>query len=254
MNFSKLKSPIKKITDSKLAGSSVNTLIISFVFAGVFIGILIIAQFKSEVTANSFLLDEINAQKDLLKSFDQDRIVLKTKLNSLREQVAANQLQLENSSQGTDLKTLNQLKEKVGLTSVKGEGLEITLNDGQANDGKDNADLVHAADLRDIVNLLRTAQAKAISINGQRVIAQTSINSVGNTILVNKAHIITPFKINVIGDTELILSRINDEKAYPDLYKRINSKKIFFVLKKLKDITVPNYDGEISVNSLKKYE
>jgi uncharacterized protein YlxW (UPF0749 family) len=231
---------------------SLNSFILAFIGAGIFIGILVTAQFKSAVTANSYLIDERNAQKELFKSFDNDRNGLKAKILALRTQIETNQESLKITSENTRLELLDELKKELGLATLKGEGLEITMAEGKESSTGDNASLIHAADLRDIVNLLRTGKAEGISINDQRVIASTPINAVGNTILVNNAHVIGPFKIIVVGDPEILLERIKDEKAYPDLYRRINLKKIEFNLQKMTNLTLPVYDGEFFLRYTKK--
>jgi uncharacterized protein YlxW (UPF0749 family) len=54
-------------------------------------------------------------------------------------------------------------KKDVGLETAKGDGVEVSLNDGVLvkRDEADTIDqsLIHAADLRDLVNVLRSARA-----------------------------------------------------------------------------------------------
>ena len=104
--------------------------------------------------------------------------------------------------------------------------------------------LIHAADLRDIMNLLFSAQADGVAINDQRVIASTPISSVGNTILVNNFHVLPPFVITVVGDRELLMQRLNDAKALPDLEKRARSQKISYGYKPTENLTLPVYNGD----------
>lgn len=229
-----------------------SSFIVAFVVAGIFIGVLVTAQFKSSVTANSYLIDERNAERDLLKSFDDDRNKLKTQILALRKQILANQEKLKTNSEIVGLEIADTLRAEIGLTEVKGEGLEITLSDGKQSSPNDNTGFIHAADLRDIVNLLHTGKAEAISINGQRIIASSPINSVGNTILINNAHVSSPFKILVIGDINFLLDRLKDEKAYPDLYRRISIKKVGLSFKKVVNLTIPSYDGEFLLQYTKK--
>jgi len=232
--------------------TNINSLVASLVSAGIFIGIITTAQFRSEVTANSFILDEINAQNELLKSFNEDRSSLKTQLTTLRTTLSDNQERLKESNKESDIDILNTLKQRIGLTVVRGAGLEITLANGDKANTEDDSLLIHAADLRDLVNLLRAGEAQAISINGQRVVASTTINSVGNTILVNNVHLVSPFKILAIGEVGLILDRMNDQKAYPDLYQRISAQKVKFVLKQAANLIVPAYDAEFSTKFIQK--
>ncbi len=225
---------------------SKNSLIIYFIIAGVLIGALLAAQLKSSVVSNSYIVDEINAQKDLLTSFDEDRTVLKNKITALRNQIEAKRTELASQGNSTTLSELERLKAENDLAVVRGEGLEITLSDGNVNKYKD-AGTIHAADLRDLINVIRTTKSKAIAINGQRVTVNTTINTVGNVIMVNKSRINQPYVISAIGDPQLITSRLSDSDSYPDLYQRIKDEKVEFDTKKLSDMVISPADVEYSL-------
>src|SRR5207245_10955188 len=65
----------------------------------------------------------------------------------------------------------------VGLVPLHGPGLSISLHGGRnPNDPSDRwlGWIVHYQDLQDIVNLLWSARAEAITINPQRVVPTTS--------------------------------------------------------------------------------
>jgi uncharacterized protein YlxW (UPF0749 family) len=226
------------------AFKSFNSLIFSFIVAGVLIGVLVSAQFQSSVAANSYLVDEINAQKELLASFDADRISLKNTIADLRKKIEDNQAKLRLATDQTTLEKLDTLKEKLGLTKMRGSGVRILLSENPANKPAGDTVLIHAADLRDLVNLIRTAKADGISINGQRIIPNSTINALGSEVLVNKVKVTAPYEIYVIGDTELIANRFSDQQSYPDLYKRIKSADIGMEIEKLAQVVLPVYDGD----------
>lgn len=221
---------------------------VSFIITGILIGMLVISQFQSYVVANTFIVDEFKAQKELLNSFDADRKQLNSQISSLRQQIETTRKHSVTNNNLLD--TLDKLKKQVGLSQMIGHGVEITLNDGPGAASGENQSLIHSADLRDIVNLLRTAQVNAISINGQRVLALTAINSVGGIILINKVQVAPPFILNVIGNLELITSRLNDRNEYPDLFDRIKNKKVDFVIQNNNRVVIPAYDGDFSLKYL----
>lgn len=223
---------------------SLHALIVSFVLAGVLIGLLVVAQFQSSVAANSYLADELKAQQDLLASFDQDRLNLKNQIAHLREQIAQNQEKMRTVADQAKLDTLDTLKLELGLSTMRGEGVRILLAEGTSPATDNNSHLIHAADLRDLINLLRTARASGISINGQRLTPHSTINALGTDILINKVKITAPFEISVVGDTELIANRLSDQQAYPDLFKRIKNKSVGFQIEKLNQVVLPIYDGD----------
>ncbi len=221
---------------------------LTFVVTGVLVGLLVTAQFRSAIPASSYPYDEYKIQQDLIKSYTDDQAVLKNKILNLRKQIDDKQKQSGASIQKNNLDALEQLKQEIGLASTNGSGANITLNDSPFAQRADNLGndqfLVQAADLRDVVNLMFSAQAQAVAINDQRVIASTPISSVGNTILVNNTHVLPPFTISVIGDQGLLLQRLNDPTSLPDLEKRVKNQKIEFSFQPLANLVVPVFNGD----------
>lgn len=228
-----------------------------FIITGVFIGLLVTAQIRSSVPSSSYIYDQLAVQKDLIKSYIDDQALLKSKIVSLRSKIEENQQKIRESSRSNNLEILKGLKKDVGLESVQGPGVEIYLNDGAfaRRENIENIDqsLVQASDLRDLVNLLRTAKAQAIAINDQRVIAGTSITSVGNTILVNNFHLVPPFNIAAVGDAELIMQRLSDAAALPDLQKRAKDLKIQFSAKAKDGLNIPVYNGNLTLKFINEF-
>jgi len=220
----------------------------AFVVTGILIGVLVTAQFKSSIPASSYPYDEYKVQQELIKSYTDDQAVLKTKILNLRKEIDDKQKQSGVTVQKNNLDTLEQLKSDIGLGTAKGNGLVITLDDGAfaqrtTSEGSETF-LVHAADLRDIVNLAFSAQADAVAINDQRVIASTPISSVGNTILVNNFHVLPPFTVTVLGDKDFLLQRFNDLTALADLNKRSKAQKISFSFLPKDSVALPVYNGD----------
>lgn len=227
-----------------------------FIFTGILIGLLVTSQFRSALPTSSYPSDELHAQQDLIKSFSDDQAVLKSKIVTLRKQIEDKQQQSSQTIEKNNLDTLAQLKKEAGLDTVRGEGLAITLNDGlfvkRINEESLSQSLVQASDLRDVVNLLFSAQAEAIAINDQRVIASTPISSVGNTILVNNFHLLPPFTITASGDTELMLQRLNDPAALPDLQKRVTAHNIQLRAIAQKNLLVPVYSSDFRLKYMEE--
>jgi len=221
---------------------------VAIAITGILVGVLVTAQFRSAIPTSSFPYDEYKVQQELIKSYSDDQAVLKTKILNLRTQIDVKQKESGLAVQKNNLEVLAELKKEIGLESSRGDGVAITLNDGPFGQrvGSEGTEqfLVHAADLRDIVNLAFSAQAGAVSVNDQRVIASTPISSVGNTILVNNFHVLPPFTITIIGDQDLLLQRLNDPAALPDLVKRIKGQKIQYDYAPKTNLVVPVYNGD----------
>lgn len=103
-----------------------------------------------------------------------------------------------------------------GLTALQGPGVVIEISDSKRiiPDGENPANyIVLVDDLRDIVVALWASGAEAIAINGERLVATSSIYGVGASILVNTAFLSPPFRIEAIGP-EGLLERFSEHPAF----------------------------------------
>jgi len=219
------------------------------------VGVLLTWQFTSEKSYSSnFIADEMNARDTLLTEYLDEQAYLQSKILLYREEIEKTQASVEDQSQSSNLKLLEELKEDVGLTEVRGSGVEIMLDDSPFAKRDDNEvtdiELIQAADLRDVVNVLYASNVDAISINDQRIIATSTITSVGSTLLVNNSHIAPPFVIKAVGDSEIIIQRLLNEPSLSSLYERsaVNSLIVEIAIKEW--LTVPRYNGNLNVNYL----
>jgi uncharacterized protein YlxW (UPF0749 family) len=89
---------------------------------------------------------------------------------------------------------------------VTGPGVVIEIADSRRvlPVGENPANyIVLADDLRDLVAALWHSGAEAVAINGERLVATTSIYGVGSSVLVNTAFLSPPFRIEAIGPGDL---------------------------------------------------
>ena len=107
-------------------------------------------------------------------------------------------------------KELTTLQMLLGETSVKGQGIIITINEEKIED-----DSITYEDLLLIVNALKGAGAEAISINDQRIINRTDIVFT-NVLRVNGKRIWGPFTIKAIGNQTYLESALIGVGGYVD--------------------------------------
>lgn len=103
-----------------------------------------------------------------------------------------------------------------GLTALHGPGVVVEISDSKRviPNGENPANyIVLVDDLRDIVTALWASGAEAIAINGERLVATSSIYGVGASILVNTAFLSPPFRIEAIG-SDGILERFSESPAF----------------------------------------
>lgn len=234
-----------------------NVLIGSLAVTGMIAGLLLSWQFHTEVPVeSSFATDSVHARDDLIKKFLDEQSYLQSRIVSLRKQIEKDQDKIEIQTESINLEFLESLKKDVGLTEVSGVGLEITLNDSPLalKEGATDQDRVQASDIRDIVNILNAASAEAISVNDQRVVANSPISAVGTTILINNSHVAPPFNILVVGDPDLILERLLNRTLLPAIYNKKMKSKVVFEISKKSRVTVPIYNGDFQVNYINLVE
>ena len=109
-----------------------------------------------------------------------------------------------------------------GMTALEGPGIILTIDDSSKIAKKDNDPnlyLVHDEDILKVVNELRAAGAEAISINDQRLTANSEIRCAGPTISVNNVRSAPPFEIRAIGDKDNLINAINMRGGVADSLK-----------------------------------
>ena len=103
---------------------------------------------------------------------------------------------------------LRDLEAATGLAPVKGSGARIRLGDGptpiNAVTGERNTVArVKDTDLQLATNALWSLGAEAITINGQRLTATSTIRQAGEAILVDFRPVTTPYEVIAVGPDDL---------------------------------------------------
>jgi uncharacterized protein YlxW (UPF0749 family) len=180
---------------------------------------------------------------------------LEEEQHDLREQIAAaeaevRQFQELSASSSVLLEELNRLladaRLGVGLTTVRGPGVIIEVADSKrvVPPGENPANFVVLVDdLRDIVAALWASDAEAISINGERLVATSSIYGVGASVLVNTAFLSPPFRIEAIG-SDGMLERFQQHPAFLGrVAQRIDFFGLEFASQAAAELTLPQFVG-----------
>lgn len=196
----------------------------------IILGVILSIQFKGKidmyipVTLASMQdtktqIDALNKELEELKKTEYDRAM---KLDEL-EKISGN------SSDGKDVvesmkKEIQVNKSLSGNVSLEGPGIIISLYDNMEDRTTNfeydiNDDVIHDIDILNIINDLRVAGAEAISINNQRVLAESEIFCNGPSISINKRRTGTPFIIKAIGDPKLLSAAVNAPGTYGDSLK-----------------------------------
>lgn len=146
-------------------------------------------------------------------------------------------------SDGAALESLQKENEKLrafaGLSEQTGAGIVVTMDDSDKDMGGDkNAYLVHAEDILKVVNELFVAGAEAVSVNGQRIVAQSGITCAGSVITVNGVRVAAPFEIKAIGDASVLQAALRFPGGVVDT---LSPWGIVIDIREEASVTVPAY-------------
>ncbi|MCX6807109.1 MAG: DUF881 domain-containing protein [Candidatus Berkelbacteria bacterium] len=224
---------------------------ILLLLVGIALGLFLTAQWRakpSRVTSPILPYTSLRETREILQSENEN---LKKQISDLQNQINQDQELVKKAkvTSSSSIDELERLKDQIALTSVKGDGVRIVLADSTSGSATTDS-IVHASDLRDIINLLWSSKASAIAINDQRVSASTSIDCIVNTILINNARLTSPFKIEAIGKSSELFKTLTDPNILIDLQRR-TKLGLQFEVKTAKNITLPVFNGSYNIQFAK---
>jgi uncharacterized protein YlxW (UPF0749 family) len=168
------------------------------------------------------LRNELNEQKE--KNRD-----LQKELNSKHETVREYEAQLANEAQVyfNLAEDAEKYRMFLGKVKVKGEGVKVTLSDGEYDPNEPNINnyLVHEHHVFKVITELYISGASAIAINGQRLTHNSYILCDGPVITVDGYQYPAPFEITAIGEPEVLSSALNITGGIKD--QLVNDQIIF---------------------------
>ena len=136
--------------------------------------------------------------------------------------------------------TIQNLSVRAGSTDLVGEGIIITLTDGDKASLTNSNTLVHDSDILTVVNELQAAGAEAISVNNQRIISTSAIRCVGPVIQVNYQKVASPFTIKAIGNSQYLESAMNIKNGIVDTLKEYG---LNVTITREDEVEILKYDG-----------
>ncbi len=131
----------------------------------------------------------------------------------------------------------------LGKTDVVGDGVVITLSDGENK--------IEASDLIELVNDLWFAGAEAISINGVRIVNMTEFVDVAGYIIVKpRQRIVSPYVVKVIGDQTYLTSTLSlKNSGFIDI-QNSNGKKV--TMEQQRNIKISAYSDTLEPKYIKE--
>lgn len=196
------------------------------------------------------LRDEVLRWKERYDNVYEELNQSLKELEEVRKQATQNDT--KSSAKQEEIKNNNML---LGLSEVKGEGLQIVIADNNTRTLKNESEaldlssqVVHYDDLIEVINALNNAGAEAISINGQRIIQTTAITCEGNVIKINGQKVSSPFTIKAIGSQGLLYGSLTMIGGY--LYI-LDEAGVIVETTQMDNLTVEKYSGVINYKYVK---
>ncbi|MEV4627160.1 DUF881 domain-containing protein [Micromonospora sp. NPDC049523] len=176
-----------------------------------------------------------------IKQRESEADQLTRRADELREDVNR---QRDAALSGSDAARLRDLEAATGLGRVKGDGVVVRVADGPSEAdavtgvGGTNLGKVLDRDLQDIANALWSAGAEAVSINGQRLTATSTIRAAGGAILVDFRPVTGPYEVSAIGPGQL--ERRFRDSAAANLLRQVAAEHgMSFGVRGADDLTLP---------------
>lgn len=150
------------------------------------------------------LTDRVVRSTALVEGLDARRDALASEADQLRESALDG-----TAADRTLVEEVTALETEVGVASVAGAGVEVTLEDGPpapAGDGGPDLARVLDTDIQLVVNGLFAAGADAVAVNGQRITVLSPIRSAGEAVLVGFRPLTPPYTVTAVGPDDLALT------------------------------------------------
>lgn len=216
----------------------------------VVLGVTIGIQAKSvKLQKSVYTIDRVSELSSQLTSLQNENESLKEQLNASMKKVSEYEATIAEGSDALQsiMKNMEEIRMEAGRTAVTGRGITVTLNDSKkatTTEGvEQSAFLVHAEDILSVVNELFSAGAEAVSINGQRFVANSSVRCAGSVVNVNGVKIAAPFVISAIGDPDILEAAL----AFPGgVMDSLRPWGIELEIKKSEKIDIAPYSSTIS--------
>lgn len=171
---------------------------------------------------------------------------LTDEITSKQKTIAEVEQSLSDSEENHDslVKEARSLRLLLGVVPASGQGVRVEMADGDYDPAKQNPNeyIVHESQVLLVVNELKIAGAQALSINGQRLNANSSIKCTGPVITIDGQTYPAPFVVEAIGDSNALHSSLTLKGGVLD---SLISDNIEMKIEKQKEILMPALRDDI---------
>lgn len=182
------------------------------------------AQLIEQKELNKELTEEINKKQQAIRGFEKSFVDSEESVEEL-------------------VKEAEMLRLLMGDIPSEGKGISIALQDGEYNPSQENPNdyIVHESHVFKVINELKISGAEAITINGQRLHAQSYISCTGPVITVDGRAFPAPFIVEAVGDPKVLLASVNLGGGVVD---QLTNDNIVVTVEEKSNIMMPALRGD----------
>lgn len=135
-----------------------------------------------------------------------------------------------------------------GLTAVHGPQLSVTLDDAphgrrQPPDVTPDDVVIHQQDVQAVVNALWAGGARAVAIQGKRLISTSAVRCVGNTLRLQGRVYSPPYTITAIGDRASMKAALGKSKQITIYLQYVDWVGLGWDVSGSDEATIDKYEG-----------
>lgn len=198
-----------------------------------------------ENKGNSYSFEEMEKYREELVDQKEKNKELTEEINKKQKAIREFEESFLNSEESVEdlVEEAKMLRLLIGDIPSQGKGISVSLHDGAYNPSKENPNdyIVHESHVFKVINELKISGAEAISINGQRLHANSYIRCTGPVITVDGETFPAPFTIEAIGDPSVLLASVNLGGGVVD---QLTSDNIVVTVEEQGKITMAALRGE----------
>ncbi len=191
----------------------------------------------------------------LVRNEAQDYEKLKQRVASLNAEVARLTDSVQDRQVSRYQDRIEKLKDPAGLAPRSGPGVTVVLSDApesviNATTQNLNFLVVHQQDIQAVVNAMWKGGARAVTIQGQRVVSTTGIKCEGNAVQLQGVPYSQPYVIQAIGDQADLINSL-DSDDYVQLYRAQAADpeiSVGWSMAFEDNLTAPAYDGLLDLS------
>jgi uncharacterized protein YlxW (UPF0749 family) len=203
----KLQNNTTRIVFNKRVIFSIVCLVLGFILAYSY-SLSSSKKTSGQSAGNGYFQQEERYREELIQQKERNK--------ELADELTASQLQvreIEKSLLGSEerydslIDEAEDLRLLLGVIPSNGKGVKVMLEDAEYNPASENPNdyIVHESHIFKVLNELKISGAEAISINGQRLHANSYIKCNGPVITIDGKQFPAPFIIEAIGDSNVLV-------------------------------------------------